>query len=99
EEIVEYYRANGPALTWGHMILGAYDPFGYEGYLNMLVGQKVRYKNTYRPTAQEWRVWNQARAEMMTIARQGFPVREALDMVHDPRWSWDIEFFKRAAYW
>ncbi len=99
EEIVEYYRANGPALTWGRMILGAYDPFGYEGYLNMLVGQNVSYRNTYRPTAEEWRVWNQARAEMMTIARQGFPVREALDMVHDPRWSWDIEFFKRAAYW
>jgi tryptophan halogenase len=99
EEFVEYYKKNGPSIAWSTNIIHPLDPFGYEGFLTMMVGQKVPYQNDYQPEHKEWQFWNSARAQHFVRAREGYTVRQTLDKIRDPRWRWDPEFYMRAARW
>jgi tryptophan halogenase len=88
EEMVEYYRENGPSALWRSELLGPQDQFGMEGYLSMLVGQKVPYKLHHNATAEEgtnWRRINEAIREKVVPA---FSVAEALQVIRSPYWTW-----------
>jgi tryptophan halogenase len=69
-----------------------------EGYLVLLVGQKVPYQARYVPTAEERRIWARIRAEHRVKALTALTVREALDAVLAPAWRWTPGFFRNPAH-
>jgi tryptophan halogenase len=97
EELVDYYRENGPSTFARTTLLHGNDIFGMEGYLALLVGQKVPYKARYVPTPDEQRVWSGIRAENRIKALTALGVRETLDVITSPRWQWVPGYFKNRA--
>ena len=56
-QVVEFYRENGPTALLRHPLLDADDPFGTEGYLALLLGQRVPFRQTYSPSAADLTAW------------------------------------------
>jgi tryptophan 7-halogenase len=98
EEIVEYYRENGPSTFGRTNLLHGNDIFGMEGYLTLLVGQKVPHRRPYTPTPREWQIWHGIRAEHRTKALTALSAREAIDAVTAPNWQWPAGFFQTQAF-
>jgi tryptophan halogenase len=94
EPLVDYYRENGPSTFARNILLKTLDIFGMEGYLTLLVGQKVPYVRRSAPTSSEWQIWNGIRAEHHRRAQQGLTVQESLTAVRSPRWTWNPTFFQ-----
>jgi tryptophan halogenase len=88
EEFVAFYRENGPSTLWRNQLLDARNPFGFDGYLSMMIGMNIPYRKTFQPTEQEQRVWDQLYQRMQTVASQGVTVKEALGVVRAPWWQW-----------
>jgi tryptophan halogenase len=95
EEIVEYFRQNGPSLDVTKSLFDSLDFFKFDGWWALLVGQQVPYERRYVPNDGERAIWAKGRHQIKEIARQGFTIREALDMLLSPEWSWNPEFFAR----
>ncbi len=89
--IVEFYRENGPIGFARHLLRGHAANFGLEGFLMMLVGNKVPYEKRHTPTDAEWEIWNRHRANNIEVARNAMTTEEALSYVHHPNWRWDDE--------
>lgn len=97
EELVDYYRENGPSTFARTTLLHGNDIFGMEGYLALLVGQKVPYRVRHVPTPDELRIWHGVRAEHRLKALTALSVREALDLIASPSWKWVPGFFRNPA--
>jgi tryptophan halogenase len=78
ERIIEYYKENGPSALFRTAMLDAHDPFGVEGYLAMLVGQRVPYRRTYVPTPADLQAWRQIQRKIAAQAENTMPVEAAL---------------------
>ncbi|HUO09696.1 MAG TPA: tryptophan 7-halogenase [Phycisphaerae bacterium] len=90
-ELLKFYRENGPTGLCRHALRntpGTHNQFGIEGYLVMLVGNRVPYRERRPPTEKERQIWNRHRADNKALARQGMCVQEALACIKDPRWKW-----------
>ncbi len=94
EPVVDYYRENGPSTFARNTLLKYTDMFGMEGYMTMLVGQKIPYRKTTTPSAAEWQTWNAIRAEHKSLAEAAMTVREALTAISQPAWQWFPGFFR-----
>ena len=94
EGMVDYYRHNGPAVWGSRLVLGQHDTFGVDGYLCMLVGQRVPHRNPYRPTDPERHLWEAHRVRNRARAEAGYSVPEALALVHSPAWHWNPDFYR-----
>lgn len=99
EGIVEYYKNCGPAVLWGENVLGQNDPFSWEGYLVMLVGQKVSFRRRHSPIPGEIDLWNQHIQGLQSIARQGLSMREGLEIVRSEEWRWNPDFYRNMSRW
>jgi tryptophan halogenase len=88
EEIVEFYRCNGPSLLAQDILLDKFDQFGLSGYYAMLLGQRVPHDAPHEPTDAERAAWSQRAAKMDEVAQKGVPVAEALAAVRAPGWKW-----------
>jgi tryptophan halogenase len=95
QELVDYFQENGPSTYARTTLLHGNDIFGMEGYLTLLVGQKVPYRREHKPTPQEVRIWNGIRAENRMKALTGLTVRQALDAIALPSWKWVPGFFRK----
>ncbi len=86
--MLDFYAEVGPTQLISK--LGYYSDilFGLEGFLVLLVGSKVPYKHLHMPSDEEWKIVQAIRSHHETIARNGFTVREALDIVNHPGWQW-----------
>lgn len=87
-ELVEYYRENGPSVLARTLLLNPNNPYGMEGYLAMLVGQRVPHARSYVPSPPERKLWQQHRAEFLLGAKRGFDVKQTLTAIRQPGWSW-----------
>jgi tryptophan halogenase len=96
EEIVEYFRENGPSGLWRVPLFQncEYRNWGMEGYFAMLVGMKVPYRKTYEPTDSERQLWKQLQQEFKAAASRAYSTEEALQLVRSPNWEWPAEIFK-----
>ncbi|MDB6152366.1 MAG: tryptophan-5-halogenase [Chthoniobacteraceae bacterium] len=90
EQLLEFYRENGPSGFGRYILRGTENTFGIEGYLVMLVGNRVPYRKQAVPEM-ETRLWNSRRADFAMQAKAGMDVKEALGIIRDPRWSWHGE--------
>lgn len=88
QELLDFYSENGPSV-FGRLLLGSTTSnFGFDGFLAMLVGNKVPYKAKYTPTALESDLWRRWRAENDGKARAGLDIKEALAYIRHPGWQW-----------
>ena len=65
--------------------------FGIEGFLVMLVGNRVPYRDRYIPTELEHRMINQRRAMFQAQAQNGLSTEESLACIRHPMWRWALE--------
>ncbi len=93
QELIDFYRENGPSTYFRHSLLDANNMFELEGYLALLVGQGVPHAGRYAPTAEEQRLWEGARERHRRLAENGVSAREALDVVLSPECRWRPGFF------
>jgi tryptophan halogenase len=93
EEFVAFYRENGPSTLWRNQLLDARNPFGFEGYLSMMIGMNVPYRKTYTPSEQERRIWNNIYQRMQAVASQAVTVPEALSYIRQPWWQWREDLY------
>ena len=94
-EFLEYYRQNGPSTLWAKTLLHPDDQFQMEGYLAMLVGQRVPYETAFSPTDQERQFWAQAQRKFQAQAAAGFDVREALALVRSSRFQFPQDLYPK----
>jgi tryptophan halogenase len=87
-EVVDYYRENGPSALARTLVLNPNNPYGLEGYLAMLVGQRVPHARPYVPSTPERKLWLQYRDEFLLAAKRGFDVKQTLEAIRRPGWSW-----------
>jgi tryptophan halogenase len=96
EEYVEFYKENGPSTLWRRMILDGRDPFGFEGYLSMMIGMNIPYRRTYTVPEHEQRAWSALYHRWQAEADQALSVEETLRWVRSPGWSWPAGLFGQA---
>ncbi|HMC10774.1 MAG TPA: tryptophan 7-halogenase, partial [Pirellulaceae bacterium] len=96
EEIVEYYKENGPSGLWRIPLFQQteYKSFSMEGYFAMLVGMKVPYQKTYQPTEAERQLWNGIQQQIKSAAKTAYSIEEMLQLVRSPNWQWPADTFK-----
>ena len=87
--LLEFYAENGPTGLNRYKLPQFSTNFGIEGYLVMLVGNGVPYRARHQPEMQELGRWKRHLADNVAQARAAMTVREALDIVRDPRWEWN----------
>jgi tryptophan halogenase len=88
-ELVEVYQENGPCV-WLRMnsLLDQSSQFGANGYLALLIGQQVDYRQRYQPAAAEMKIWNAERQKYKALAARGLTVKESLEKIRSPHWQW-----------
>jgi tryptophan halogenase len=91
KDLLEFYDENGPTGFCRYHLKNTGSQFGVEGFLVMLVGNRVPYRGRYTPTQAEWLIWNQRRAQFKKQAESGFDVKQALAIVKGPGWRWHAE--------
>jgi tryptophan halogenase len=94
EEFVEFYQENGPSTLWRNLVLEPRDPFGFEGYLSMMIGMNVPCRSTYAPSEHEVRVWNTIYDKIQSVARQAVTVKDALSCIRAPLWQWPANLYR-----
>jgi len=90
-ELLEFYEENGPTGFGRYFLRTQENSWGIEGYLVMLVGNRVPYRSQYNATAQEREAWNRHRARFTATAAGGMDVKEALACIRHPNWRWNEE--------
>lgn len=89
QKYVDYYREVGPDFS----ILGSdlkRDFFTAEGYLVMLVGQKVPFDSPFVVTPEEQATWQNFKRSVEDVATKGFSVPEFLNVVRSEGVGADI---------
>lgn len=99
EELVEYYRTSGPGIMWANEAMGPSDPFSWEGYLVMMVGQKVPHEEEHEITPDESAIWGSYISDLRRRATNGYTMRESLDMIRSDAWQWKPDFYPNASPW
>ncbi|MBL8727956.1 MAG: FAD-dependent oxidoreductase [Planctomycetes bacterium] len=84
--MVEWYRENGPTMLAKGVVMPEINVFGMEGYLAMLVGQKVHHRREFRPTSAEKRAWQQYKAQFGAKAKEAMTVAECLGALRRVGW-------------
>ena len=89
--LLEFYDENGPTGFCRYHLGNTGSQFGVEGFLVMLVGNRVPYRGRYMPTPAEWQIWNQRRAQFKATAKLGMDVKHSLAVVKSRGWRWHAE--------
>ncbi len=89
--LLEFYEENGPTGYSRYRLQSKTNQFGIEGFLVMLVGNRVPYRNCHMASRAEWQIVNQRRAQFKAAAQLGLDVKQALACVRHPNWRWNLE--------
>lgn len=79
--IVDFYKENGPSIVAGAQLIHPSNYFGMDGYLALLLGQRVPHGKPYVPPPPEKKAWETRRANWVAEARRGFDVKACLEAV------------------
>lgn len=91
-DVVEFYEQNGPS-GFSRALLDPTDPFGIEGYLVLLVGQKAPTRTLYHASQQERALWQAHVAAIRKTADAGVTPEEAMPQLKSPAWKWERRNF------
>lgn len=90
--LLEFYAENGPTGFSRHCLRNNNGSnFGVEGWLVMLVGNRMPYRARHKATAVEKQTWERHKMDFAAQARAGTSVKEALEFVRHPGWKWNAE--------
>ncbi len=87
-DIVEFYQDNGPSLLAEAALVHPSNSFRIDGFLALLVGQRVPYKKTYEPTTAETAFWRQFRQQCAAEAQKGMTSEEVIRIIRSPGTAW-----------
>jgi tryptophan 7-halogenase len=93
EEMVDFFRENGPSTMWGKTLIDPFDPFELDGYLTMLVGQQVAYRRPYTPTDAELSDLKRIKDLNRRQAQGAFGCQEAMAYIRSPQWQWPRDLY------
>jgi tryptophan halogenase len=88
DELLKFYYENGPTGFCRYRLPQTRTDFGLEGWLVMLVGNKVPYKKRFQVSEREQVIWQQKKREFVEVAKGGISSEEALAYVKHPGWRW-----------
>ena len=88
EAVVDYYRENGPATYWGSALFPTNDQFGFGGYVVMLLGQKVPFRQPRSVPDYELSRWETHRRRYREAALRGAGVKDVLEAVRSGKFQW-----------
>ena len=89
--LLDFYAENGPTGLARYLLRNLPDlgyQYGIEGFLTMLVGNRVPYRHPHVASDAEREIWNRHRAGYRAIAKNALDVKGALGYVKNPGWSW-----------
>ena len=86
--LLEFYRENGPTGLCRTFLQNTGSQFGIEGFLVMLVGNRVPYRGMHHATETERQIWNRHVNQYQAQAAGGVSVKEALGYIRNPGWRW-----------
>jgi len=89
--LLEFYAENGPTGFCRYRLPRSENDFGVEGFLVMLVGNRVPYAAKHIATEAERQRWERHRAEFNARAQSGFDVKETLAYIRNPGWEWHAD--------
>jgi tryptophan halogenase len=84
--VVEWFRENGPSALVKGILIPEQNSFGFEGYLAMLVGQKVPQDREYSPPPSEAKAWRDRCQAYGVAAEKGLTVAETLKALRAAGW-------------
>jgi|SRR6516164_216901 tryptophan halogenase len=96
QEFVEFYQENGPSTLWRPTIIDPRNPFGFEGYLSMMLGMNIAYRKTFTLPPRELKVRDAIYQKLELAARGGTTVKETLDWIRKPGWQWPGNIYRPA---
>jgi tryptophan halogenase len=89
--LLEFYRDCGPTGFARYLLNNTGSQFGIEGFLVMLVGNCLPYRNHHNATQDERQIMDRRRTQFKTEAStKGLTVEEALAYVKHPDWRWNL---------
>ena len=89
--LLDFYKENGPTGYGRYHLGNTGSQFGIEGFLVMLMGCRVPYRNRYMPSDVERQVINQRRAMFKAQAETALTPQQALEFIRHPQWRWARE--------
>jgi tryptophan halogenase len=93
EPVCDYFMESGPDALFGETLVDVHDQFGIEGYLTMLVGQRVPYEGLHRPSEAELKAVGAIRDQFKKQAATGYHAEHALSIVRMAKWEWKKDIF------
>jgi tryptophan halogenase len=90
-ELLEFYEENGPTGFCRCRLPRTESDFGLEGFLVMLVGNKVPYRKLHPATPAELATWERRKRAFIGEARKGIRSEEALAYAKHPGWQWNAD--------
>ena len=94
--LLEFYAENGPTGFCRYRLPRTENDFGVEGFLVMLVGNRVPYQAKHHPADAERAIWERHRAHFNATAIAGIDVKESLAYIRHPGWQWNADLPKDA---
>ncbi|MCI0537284.1 MAG: tryptophan 7-halogenase [Verrucomicrobiales bacterium] len=88
QDIVDWYRENGPSVLAGVALVHSSNSFRMDGYLALLVGQNVPHEKPHHPTASEQNFLRRYWQTLADEARRGMGVKESLQAIRSPDVKW-----------
>ena len=89
-KLLQFYDENGPTGFCRYFLKSANsNQFGIEGFLVMLVGNRVPYRGRHAPSEEERRIWKAHLAQIAGQAQNSLGVRDSLAFIRHPNWQWN----------
>ena len=88
QELFDFYREHGPTSIHSHVLLPHTSTFGFEGYLAMLVGNRVPHATPHTADAAELAALASHRAANAARAEKALTVAQTLAAIRSPAWRW-----------
>jgi len=87
QELVDFYCDAGPSTMAGAVIPAGHI-FGYDGFMTMLVGQRVPTQYRLALSDDDLRAWETYLRQVRSEVAAALPMADALKLVYDPAWNW-----------
>ncbi|MEH1793164.1 tryptophan halogenase family protein [Nostoc sp.] len=87
ETVVDFFQNNGPSPI-GQILLRKNGVFGYNGYLNLLMGQQVPTKYQSDNDTLDLDNWRQVKNHFIKNCANALPIQEAIQVVKERKCQW-----------
>ena len=88
EFVVNFYQENGPSTLSGQLLHQS-NSFGIDGYLALLVGQRVPHGKPFTPHPKERELWRRRIQQWELGASRAMSVKQCLAAIRKPGMTWE----------